>query len=343
MGVKLKMQNNQVFIDALSELVQLISIQQNHITDQKTLTSNEFRIKALAHVIKTIQKHGAPITSPDDIKHYPRIGKGTLEKIKEILETGTLAEIKELRKKYQKFQKEEEVINELIEVVGIGKNTALDLIHKYKVESLDDLKRRFEKGEIELNEKIQIGLKYVGKFEGKIPRKEIDDIYKYIQDTLSKFDNLTVTICGSYRRGLPTSNDIDVLLCDLDMLFMDQVKRSSLLKDVVAVLKKKKFIVDDIAGDDITTKYMGFCKWKKSPFRRIDIRLVPVESFYTATAYFTGSYELNKIMRQKAKKMGLKLNEYGLYDGDVAIDIGSEEALFAKLDMGYLAPEERSV
>ena len=343
MSVKSKMASNQVFVNALSELVQLISIQQNHTTDQKTLTSNEFRIKALNYVIKIIQKHGAPIGSPDDIKHYPRIGKGTLEKIEEILETGTLAEIKDLKKKYQKYQKEEEVINELTEVVGIGKNTALDLIRKYNVESLADLKKRFEQGEIELNEKIQIGLKYVGKFEGKIPRREIDDIYKYIEDTLKVFDTLTVTICGSFRRGLPTSNDIDVLLCDMDLLFMEQVKKSSLLKDVVKVLKTKKFIVDDIAGDDINTKYMGFCKWKKSPFRRIDIRLIPVESYFTATAYFTGSYELNKVMRQKAKKMGYKLNEYGLYDANGAIDIGSEEELFAKLDMEYIEPEERSL
>lgn len=337
------MSNNKLFVDVLSELVKWISIEQKHTDDQKVITSNEFRIRALIHVIKLVQKLVYQITSPDDMKGMPRVGKGTLEKVQEILDTGTLAEIGELKRKYGKYQKDDAVMEELMEVVGIGKSIAQDLIKKYKVKSLEDLKKRFKSGEIELNEKVQIGLKYAGKFEGKIPRKQIDDMYEYLESTLKRFPDLTVTICGSYRRGLPTSNDIDVLLCDLGMLSMTDVKKSTLLKEVVNVLKKEKFIVDDIAGVDISTKYMGFCKWKKHPFRRIDIRLLPVESYYAAVSYFTGSYELNKVMRQKAKKLGLKLNEYGLYDGGEMLDIGSEEDLYTLLDIEYLPPEERNL
>ena len=47
---------------------------------------------------------------------------------------------------------------------------------------------------------------------------------------------------------------------------------------------------------------MGFCKYKNNLIRRIDIRLIPFESIYAAILYFTGSYELNKIMRINAKK-----------------------------------------
>jgi DNA polymerase/3'-5' exonuclease PolX len=231
----------------------------------------------------------------------------------------------------------------LSEVVGIGKITAIDLIRKYDISSLEDLINKFKKGEIELNEKIQIGLKYVGKFKGKIPRVQVDIIANFIDKTLKVFPDLTITFCGSYRRGLPKPNDIDVLLCDLNLITINDVKQSSLLKDCVKILKDKKFIVDDITSDDITTKYMGFCKFKKNPVRRIDIRLIPVESYYTAISYFTGSYELNKIMRQKAKNLGYKLNEYGLYKDNKMLNVGSEEELFQLLDMEYLPPEERTL
>lgn len=66
-----------------------------------------------------------------------------------------------------------------------------------------------------------LGLKYVGKFKGKIPRKHIDDIHDY----LTKF-NSNIVICGSYRRGLEYSSDIDVLLYCQDLLTMNDVKKA---------------------------------------------------------------------------------------------------------------------
>lgn len=332
---------NQHIIDNLLELIQLIQISQNHNTSQKEITTNQFRLRALSYLVNVIKKHKTEIKHADDIKDYPRIGKGSLEKIEEILKTGTLKEISEMKKKYKKYEKMESIINELTEVVGIGNSKAIELIEKYNVKSLKDLKQKFKEGKIELNEKIQLGLKYVGKFKGEIPRKEVDDIADLIEKTL--LDNkLTVTFCGSYRRGSSYPNDIDVLICHLDYIRMKDVKESSVLRDCVRKLGEVGLLVDNIAGEDSSTKYMGFCrKDKKHPVRRIDIRVMPVESYYTAILYFTGSYELNKVMRQKAKNLGYKLNEYGLYKDDVPMDVGSEEDVFRYLEMEYLPPEER--
>ena len=40
---------------------------------------------------------------------------------------------------------------------------------------------------------------------------------------------------------------------------------------------------------DEVTKYMGFCKYKTNPTRRIDIRFVMDNDFVPALLYFTGS------------------------------------------------------
>jgi DNA polymerase/3'-5' exonuclease PolX len=122
---------------------------------------------------------------------------------------------------------------------------------------------------------------------------------------------------------------------------MDDVKKSNMLNDYVKLLTKNKFIVDNITNNNVT-KYMGFAKWENI-IRRIDIRLIPYESIYPALVYFTGSYELNRIMRKQAKELGYKLNEYGLYKNDKFIYITSERELFKKLRMKYLKPMERNI
>jgi len=114
------------------------------------------------------------------------------------------------------------------------------------------------------------------------------------------------------------------------------------LTRVVKTLKDINFLIDDLTETDGGTKYMGFCQYKNNPVRRIDIRMVGVESFFPALIYFTGSYELNQKMRKKAKDLGYKLNEYGLYDihGN-SILITNEEKLFNILNLDFIEPQNR--
>ena len=86
---------------------------------------------------------------------------------------------------------------------------------------------------------------------------------------------------------------------------------------------------------------MGFSKLENNPVRRIDIRFVPFQSYYSALLYFTGSFQLNREMRQVAKKLGYKLNEYGLYKNKKLIKVNSEKDIFDKLKLKYQEPKYR--
>ena len=57
--------------------------------------------------------------------------------------------------------------------------------------------------------------------------------------------------------------------------------------------------------------------------------------------YITGSKELNIIMRQKAKAQSLKLSQFGLFNGEVQIDDGSERGVSDALGMDWIAPTDR--
>ena len=305
--------NNNI-IDVLKQYLE-------NIKAEKTII---YKINAITNLIKIINIYPKEIKNGEELKDIKGVGKGSIEKINEILKTGTLSYLNN------------NILSELTEVIGIGPSIANQLIQKYKIKSLDELIKKVIKGEIEVNDKIKLGLKYVGKFKGNIPRQHIDDV----QDYLKQF-NSNIIICGSYRRGLDFSSDIDILLYNSQLLTMNDVKKSNMLNDYVKLLTKNKFIVDNITNNNVT-KYMGFAKWE-NVIRRIDIRLIPYESIYTALVYFTGSYELNRIMRIKAKELGYKLNEYGLYKNNELIHITSEKELFKKLGMKYLKPTERNI
>lgn len=302
----------------------IIDVLKQYLEKIKSEKAIIYKINAIANLIKIINIYPKEIKNGEELKDIKGVGKGSIEKINEILKTGTLSYLNN------------NILSELTEVIGIGPSIANQLIQKYKIKSLDDLIKKVKKGEIEVNDKIKLGLKYVGKFKGNIPRQHIDDV----QDYLKQF-NSNIIICGSYRRGLDFSSDIDILLYNSQLLTMDDVKKSNMLNDYVKLLTKNKFIVDNITNNNVT-KYMGFAKWE-NVIRRIDIRLIPYESIYTALVYFTGSYELNRIMRKKAKELGYKLNEYGLYKNNELIHITSEKELFKKLGMKYLKPTERNI
>ena len=57
--------------------------------------------------------------------------------------------------------------------------------------------------------------------------------------------------------------------------------------------------------------------------------------------YITGSKELNILMRQKAKAQGLKLSQFGLFDGKVQVDDGTERGVSDALGMDWIEPTDR--
>jgi len=304
---------NQIFINELTKLVNMILIANSITSDKSLIQTNNFRIASFKKCIGSIAKFKVQITNPSQLIGIPGFGKGTIDRINQILNKGFLSEVKELETLYKHLETKNKIINELVEVVGIGKSIATELIDKYGITSLEDLKVRVKAKTIEVNDKIKLGIKYAGKFETKIPRKTITRIYDLIYDIARMTNpNLIVTVCGSYRRGLPQSSDIDILISDADLLFKEDMVNSTVLKKFIHALKKAKLVTDDLTSDLVPSKYMGFCKYNKKNYR-IDIRLVPLESYFTALVYFTGSYQLNTMMRSSAKKLGYKLNEYGLF------------------------------
>ena len=349
---------NKKLVDEFERLIAFIKQEQDKAFAEKNVKEANrqlFRLKTLRLALSVLKKYHEKITlqNYNDLSEISGIGKGTIKRVKEILEKGKLSELGNFKDTTKDKKK---ALEDLESVIGIGRSKAIQL-YEEGIRSVKDLKKKHKQGKIELNDKILLGLKYYGVYQQNIPREEIDKIYKFIKkkvNQMNKHYELTdkyaycFQICGSYRRERPFSNDIDILLTKFRTT-PNSPETDKQLKRFVNRLKKpskfnnnQSFLVDDMTDKKIVTKYMGFCKYKDRPIRRIDIRYVPYTYYHSALLYFTGSADLNKKMRSIAIKKGYKLSEYGLFDkNEKRLPVKSERDIFKLLGLEYLDPRLR--
>ena len=166
----------------IGEFERLIAYIKNVLIDQtddkKEINKQQFKLKHFTKILYILKKLPDTITKTNykDLLHLDGIGKGTIERIYEILETKKLLEIGD----YKDENKEKiKALEDLESVVGIGKITAKKF-YQDGIKSVKQLKKMYKSGEKELNDKILLGLKYYKKYKQNIPRKEIDEIYKFL-------------------------------------------------------------------------------------------------------------------------------------------------------------------
>jgi DNA polymerase beta len=293
--------------------------------------SKKWNLKALIHAIDQIKKYDKEIISGADLrKEIKGIGEKISKRIDEILETGHLSELNIVN--YKGYI---DPLHNLLLISGVGLKRAkewFDLGYK----NVDDVKNAIDKKIIKSTHHIDIGIKYYYAFQKKIPRDEIDQIKVYLKHIFKSLNkNILFEICGSYRRGLPESNDIDILLSMSDKT---DDKYKICLKDIIDKLTEEKFIIDYLTLKG-NTKFMGVCKNS----RRIDIRVIDYPSYYTALLYFTGSKDFNLFIRKKALEQNMSLSEYSLKNlkDDSSIPLHSEKEIFDILGIDYLPPNKR--
>lgn len=202
-----------------------------------------------------------------------------------------------------------------------------------------------------------VGVKYLDQIERRIQRTEIQQIEKFLKLIASRMSpDMILTICGSYRRGCSTSGDVDVFLTHKELKTGEDAElfNCNILSEFVKIGTNVGFLIDHLTSEG-NTKYMGICILKGHTIaHRIDIRLIPYNSYASALLYFTGSSNFNPIMRNHALKKGYTLSEYGLFKrvkdpttgkmikGDL-VPATTEEDIFKILDYPYKTPEERDI
>ncbi|HUC01387.1 MAG TPA: DNA polymerase/3'-5' exonuclease PolX [Candidatus Paceibacterota bacterium] len=275
------------------------------------------------------------------LKEIPGVGQSIAEIIEELVTKGRSTE-------YEKLKKATPVrLDELARVEGLGPKSIQKLYKELGIKNLKDLEAAAKKGKIgalegfgkKSEEKILKGIEFAKgsglRFIGGLVMPQIREIEKRLGDVpgVSK-----VTVAGSSRRRKETIGDIDILAVSSkpEAVMEAFVKHTPGIMTVIAHGATKSSI-------------------KIRPGINVDLRVVSAESYGSALNYFTGSKEHNVVIRARANKMGLTLNEYGLFKiGKGGKKIGSalegngervagrtEEEIYKALRMAYPEPEIR--
>jgi DNA polymerase beta len=303
-------------------------------------SSKRFQLKAI-HESLSIIKQYAPLHlySGEEFaklmkeKNIKGIGKGTIDRINEILQTHSL---KELNVENEK----NEIMSLFKTITGVGDKRAEEW-YQAGYQTISDISQAISEKKLSSTHHIDLGLKYYEDLKERIPRDEIDKMKKKIKKIVKNIHkDIIFEICGSYRRGEETSGDMDLLFTN-----PHNHSNSSYLKEIVEKLTEEKILIDHLTekGDK---KYMGFCKFKQSSkykVRRIDIRYFPYDEYWAGILYFTGNKEFNISLRNRALEKGYSLNEYGLkhVKTNEKKKIESENHIFEILEIPYKSPLER--
>ena len=305
-----------------------------------------FKTREYTDTIKAISEYDGKINNINDVESVLKnFGKKnptkTLEKIQEIIDTGTHRLVEEAKKDGKVLS-----VCNLTKVYSIGIKKALELYNNYNIITIEDLQKQILKTPDILHNKQKIGLKYYDDLNERIPKKEMNDynnVLKNIVETLNLDINFSIN--GSYRRNMPSSGDIDVLISshnkDARKRFIETLKKESIIKETLA---------------DGSKKFMGISKLKGyNKYRHIDIIECNPNEYAFAQLYFTGSGGFNAKMRGIALEKGYSMNEYCLSNKLTKKSVSEEEILkkigkncfeteldiFQFLDIEYVSPENR--
>jgi DNA ligase (NAD+) len=284
-----------------------------------------FRARAYQKAQETIMNYPNDINSPSQLKGLPGIGSTIMDKLNEYVETGTLRILE---------SEKNNPINMLTDIYGVGPKKAEELVNA-GIKSISQLREN----EQLLNDVQKIGLQYYEDILERIPREEIEEYKSIFEKTLSKSGDGKMEIVGSYRRGLKSSGDIDVIITSSDpkvfTKFIDNLINQKIILHVLSRGPTKCLVI---------TK-MNYALDKA---RRVDFLYTTPEEFPFAILYFTGSKIFNTVMRQHALNKGYTFNEHYIYHlenkqkgAKVAKEFNTEKDIFDFLGLQFKTPIER--
>jgi DNA polymerase/3'-5' exonuclease PolX len=294
------------------------------------------KIGSTRKALQIIKDYPDIIINGNQLGHIKGIGPKCIKNINEIVSTGLLEKCKNV------VLSSNTILNNLEKITGVGPIKALKL---YKMGQTLEKLLNTTVG-VTLTHHQLMGIKYFNDIEQRIPHSEIIEISTYLNNIISEVcPNLHIIICGSFRRNVSTSGDIDILVYHDNIITQYEASKTEYLNKFKTILINNGFLVDNLTLNG-NTKYMGFGKYGNNPVRRIDIRFIPTESIGAAKLYFTGCGEFNKRMRSFAISKGYTINEYGIYNfhnkmkGDI-IKTKTETDIFNLLGLDYIEPVNR--
>ena len=294
---------------------------------------NVYKVRAYRTAAVQVENLGEPLASiaaGEGLRSLAGFGPAIVEKVTELLDTGRLTFLEQL---------EAEVPPTLLaicELPGVGPRTAALLWREAGITTIDELDAAGRAGR--LPGISRLGPKSVERLVAALDarrdhgvrarraRQRIEPLAQELTAALARLPGASrVEVAGSYRRQRDTVKDLDIVVAT------DEPR--SVLVSFAALPQVERVL---LRGD---TK----CSIEADGGFQVDCRAVAPEEFGSAMQYFTGSQAHNVRLRSRALRMGMTLNEYGLFriEGGDRVAGDTEEQIYEALGLQWIPPDQR--
>ncbi len=293
-----------------------------------------FRIRSYrngASVIDSYPERVEDILKDPDRKvtDIPGIGKGLAAVLQEIAARGSFERRDELLSRYPP------TALELLKIQGLGPKSIALIWNHFRVSTIDGLEKLCQEQKLrtlprmgaKLEEKVLRSIAQYRRSSGRFLLSFATNVAAGLTDYLNKLDGIdSITTAGSVRRGRETVGDLDLL-----------VTGPGAAAALDAFVKYPQVHEVLVHGENKASARLGI------EGLQVDVRALPKENYGAALQYFTGSKEHSIALRGRALKLGLTLNEYGLFrlEDNTRAAGETEESLYETLGLDWIPPELR--
>lgn len=302
----------------------------NEIADLLELKGESpFRVNAYrraARALEGLTEDVEEVAARGALEEIPGVGKSIAEKITEYLRTGKITYHQELLRELPAG------LPELMRIPGLGPKTAMAIYQHLGITTVEDLERAARTSRLssvprmgaKTIENILRGIEQLRRAGTRLP---LGTVLPYAEEIVARLRGLRsvhqISVAGSLRRMKDTIGDIDILATSSDP---EQAMHTFVrMPEVSQVLSHGTTRSSVILRAGI----------------QADLRVVEPAAFGAALQYFTGSKEHNIKLRERAIRMGLKINEYGVFRGERRIAGSTEEEVYAAVKLPWIPPELR--
>lgn len=296
------------------------------------MNENVFRIRSYRRAALTIANYPyemSDLYTRDSklLEKIPGIGSALRDKIIELIKTGKCKEHAELLKKFPKG------FLDILRIRTVGPKKLQLFYGKLGIKNIEQLKLAAMRGRLRdlpgMGEKSEKEILEAIKEYSAMPheRRLLHDAMieadRYIEYMKKSPEVELIEPAGSLRRRLETIGDIDILCAS---------KKPA---------KIMEYFVKYPAVANVLSKGGTKSAVVLKNGMQVDLRVIDKKVFGAALHYFTGSKAHNIRIRDRAKKMGLKISEYGVFRGAKLIAGKTEKEVFASVGFPYIEPEMR--
>jgi DNA polymerase (family 10) len=292
---------------------------------------NPFKTRAYANAARAlsgITDDLAELVANNRLREVRGIGEAIAEKITTLVTTGRLKYYDELRAEFPPG------LLDLLRIPGLGSKKAKKLFEELGIASIEELEKACKEDRLigvpgfgaKSQEKFLEGIQQVRQFSGRhLFHQALEAAMPLFEKVRKHPKVIRAELAGSLRRCKETIKDIDIVASCKD------ADRPAIMEAFV----KFPGVLNVIAKGETKSSVLlekGIAA---------DLRLLSDEEYPYLLHHSTGSAEHNVAMRGLAQKRGIKMSDYGLFQGNKLIRCKDEAAIFAVFGMSYIPPELR--